>query len=139
LLGALAVLVAGGGVVLLRGGDRWAWWLAGCAGAVLLLRTRSYRIVAQRMALLAGGAVAAAGAGVRTAGQEGRTGWLLLAGVLGVIGIAGAVSAVRSPVRAAAPYKQRVLDVLEILTAVALLPLAAAVLGVYGLVRAWGG
>jgi type VII secretion integral membrane protein EccD len=139
LLAAVAGTVLGAVAVLLRTDGRWAWGLAGDAGVVLLLRARAYLGVGQRAALLVGGVVALAGAGVRAAGSAGVAGWLTLLGALALAGVVCATYAVRAPEGSPSPYWSRLLDVVEIVAMVGLLPVAAAVLEVYAAVRSWGG
>ncbi|GAB3147927.1 type VII secretion integral membrane protein EccD [Micromonospora sonneratiae] len=139
LLCALAAIVACCAGVLLITGDRWSWALAGLAGTVLVLRARAYVGIGQRAVLLLAGATSILGAGVRVglAGDSGTR--LLLAGLLAFVGVVCATYAVRAPAGSPSPYWGRLLDVVEFLALVSLVPVAGAVLDVYGAVRAWGG
>ncbi|MGW0431714.1 type VII secretion integral membrane protein EccD [Micromonospora sp. NPDC003197] len=139
LLCALAIIVACCAGVLLTTDDRWSWALSGLLGTALLLRSRAYVGVGQRAALLLAGAVAVLGTTARIglAGDAGTR--LLLAGLIGLVGVVCATYAVRAPAGTPSPYWGRLLDVVEFLTLISLVPVAGAVLDVYGAVRAWGG
>jgi type VII secretion integral membrane protein EccD len=139
LLAAVAGTVVVAAVVLLRSPGHWDWALAGLAGAVLVLRARAYLGVGQRLALLAAGVATATAAGVRAAVAAGMTGGLALLGGLALAGVGCAVWSVRATGRSASPYWSRALDVVEIVAMVALLPVCAAALDVYGAVRALAG
>ncbi|WP_405103211.1 type VII secretion integral membrane protein EccD [Micromonospora sp. NBC_01412] len=139
LLCGLAVIVACCAGVLLLTGGHWAWALAGLAGAVLLLRARAYVGLGQRAALLLAGAGSVLGLAAR-AGLAGGPGTrLFLAALLLVTGVVCATYAVRAAANTPSPYWGRLLDVVEFLALVSLVPVAGAVLDIYGAVRAWGG
>ncbi|MCW3815933.1 type VII secretion integral membrane protein EccD [Micromonospora sp. DR5-3] len=139
LLWGLAVIVACCAAALLLVGGRWAWALAGLVGAALLLRARAYVGLGQRAALLLAGAGSVLGLAVRASLAGGPGTRLLAAALLLVTGVVCATYAVRAPAGAPSPYWGRLLDVVEFLALVSLVPVAAAVLDIYGAVRAWGG
>ncbi len=139
LLGAVAALVMVGAIGLLADGSVWARTLGGVAGLALLLRARAYVSVGQRGALMLGGA----GALLVTAGRLALTGGDLTRVALGLgvlaVGLVCLVYALRATDNQPSPYWSRLLDMLEFLALVGLLPLAAAVLDVFTRVRAFGG
>jgi type VII secretion integral membrane protein EccD len=140
LLFGLGATVAGCAVVLLSGTpSRWAECLAGAAGAALLLRSRAYAGLGQRLALLSGGAVALALTGVRVCQGGGARTWLVVLVLLVVVGAASAAHAVRAPQHVPSPYWSRALDMFEIVALLALAPTAAQVLGVFAALRSLGG
>jgi type VII secretion integral membrane protein EccD len=139
LLGAVAALALAGTNGKLADGSVWARVLGGVAGLALLLRSRAYVSVGQRGVLMLGGT----GALLVTAGRLAVTGGdltrvVLVLGVLAV-GLVCLVSALRAVDNQPSPYWSRLLDMVEFLTLVSLLPLAAAVLDVFTKVRAFGG
>jgi type VII secretion integral membrane protein EccD len=139
LLAALAATVTGAAMVLLDTGGRWAWSLAGVGGLALLMRARAYAGVGQRAALLLGGAAALVGTGVRVAGTGGAQVWFGLIAATALTGVVCASYAVRAPDLSPSPYWSRLLDVVEFVTLVSLVPIAAAVLDIYATIRSWAG
>jgi type VII secretion integral membrane protein EccD len=135
LIAAVAVIVAGGAVVLVLDGGWRGLLLAAVLAALLLLRARPFLGRAQRLSLLAGGCVAlaaAAAAGFAAADVVARLGLVLggvvLAAMLSLgygLGVAG---------KRLSPVWGRLLDIVDILLIVAVVPLAAWVAGVYDLV-----
>jgi type VII secretion integral membrane protein EccD len=120
---------------LAAGGDVSAQLLVLVASAALLLRARLFVTVRQRLPLLGAGV---AGFALLAAGLVGANdqvtavvGALGLAVVALVVAIAGARYAERAP----SPYLGRAADVLDALCVVSVLPIACAVLGLYGLAR----
>lgn len=139
LLCGLAVIVAGCAGILLWSGGRWAWALAGLAGVALLLRARAYVGVGQRAALLLAGAASVLGLTARASLAGGPGTRLLLAGLLLVTGVVCGTYAFRAAAKTPSPYWGRLLDVVEFLALLSLVPVAGAVLDIYGAARAWGG
>ena len=140
LLAALGATAVGAiAVMLARSGDRWASGLAAMVGLALLLRSRAYVGTAQRASLLAGGAVVLVLTGIHVGEAGGVPVWLGLSAVLAVAGLVCGVYAVRALRQSPSPYWSRMLDIVEFLALVALVPTAAAVLGVYTALRALGG
>ncbi len=139
LLAAIATVVVGATVALAWSGNRWAWALASLSGLAMLLRARAYVVAAQRGALLIGAIVvlAVATPGLAASGPPAvRTG--LVAGVL-LLGVVGLAYGARAIANQPSPYWTRLLDVLEVLTVVSLVPLAAGVLGLYQMARSLAG
>lgn len=135
LLAALAAVVAGAAVVLVLGHSRWGWAVAGVAGLALLLRSRSYAGTGQRIALLVGGAAALIVVGARLAAAGGDPLRLVLLLVALLVVVGATLVALRAGARDPSPYWSRLFDVLEFLSLVGVLPLAAAVLEIYQRVR----
>lgn len=139
LLGALAVLVCAGSTVLLLGTSRYGWAAAGVAGLALALRSRAYALVAQRVVLLVFGVAVLAATAVRVALVGSLTVRLVLLAVIALVAVGCAVHATRVVGRDPSPYWSRLLDVVEFLALVGIIPLAAAVLDVYARVRSLAG
>jgi type VII secretion integral membrane protein EccD len=132
-----ATTIAAGG--FLGAGRGWAPpLLAAVAAALAALRTRTLRGRGQRIWLfgcaVAVGAAVAAGLAARSPGTRGA----VVAAVAGLAAIPMAMAAAR-PERRASPPMARLLDVAEGLSALALLPVALQVLGVYGYLRSLAG
>src|SRR4029450_5126539 len=91
-----------------------------------------------RTALLAGGtvALAAAGTGLATNGS-GRAGVTVVLGLIGV-GLVCLPYGIRAPAEQPSPYWTRLLDVLEFLALVGLVPLAGAIIRWYDAARVLG-
>lgn len=110
-------------LVLARSADASGLALLAVAGVGLLLRSRVFVTVRQRLPLL--------GAGL--------AGLVLLAlfgpGLLSALLTAAAVAVALAGQRPLSPYLRRAADVLDALCVIAVIPLAAAVLGLYGLLR----
>jgi len=123
---ALAVLVADGGVA--------ARLLAGAAGLALVLRARLFVAVRHRVPLLVAGVagLTALGAALALGGGSGRATMVAVAVLLALaVAAAGAAWASRPP----SPYLGRAVDILDTLTVVSVVPIAASVLGLYGKMR----
>jgi type VII secretion integral membrane protein EccD len=139
LLAGAAVVIAGA-APLLAAAPGWApSTLAGSAALLALLRTRLFTGRAQRIWLL-GAALSATGSfavfvSTHLAARSARAGLTvaLLLAALVVVGVA-----VR-PERPGSPPRARLLDILEIVVAVATIPLVLSVLGVYSYVRSIAG
>ena len=135
LLGAAGLIVAGSVLVLLHDGRTIALWLAGVAGLASVLRSRSYSAAAPRLVLLAAG-----GAGLLMVaadqlldGSDQRR--LFVAAIAAAAGVLGLVFAGRTAQGRVSPYWTRLLDWAEVLSMIAVLPLAAGVIGIYSAVR----
>jgi type VII secretion integral membrane protein EccD len=139
LLAAVALVVVAADVVLVRSSDAWAWALAGLSGLAMLLRARAYTRAVQRGALVAGGvaALVVAAPGLFMSGPPGLRP-ALIAGLAG-LGVVGLAYGVRARANQPSPYWTRLLDGLEVLAVVSLVPLAAGVLGLYRTARGLGG
>ncbi|HVQ92352.1 MAG TPA: type VII secretion integral membrane protein EccD [Mycobacteriales bacterium] len=133
LLAATAVVAAAATIPLSAAGGS-APPLALCAAGLLLLRARLYLGLAQRLWLLAAGLAGpliVAGHAAAGAAPDRRT--LLLVPLAAAAGVA--LAAALGAGRRRSPYAVRLADLTDIALTVALLPLSAAVLGVYGRLR----
>ena len=113
--------------------------LANLASVALLLRSRLFPSLAARLPLLAGGLVGlaiAAWSALAVAGPVARLLGVVLAGAAVVVLLATAATAHR---RRPSPYLGRLADVLDIVSVVALAPVACAVLNLYAFVRGLAG
>ena len=135
LLGGVSVAIAGSAVLLATGGisDRI---LSLVLGTICLLRARLFSGRGQRFLLLGTGAAALAAALVDHASR--LHGVARLIGVVApatVVAVALLALAVVLPGRRYAPPVSRAADMLETLFVLSVIPLALAVMGVYGAVR----
>ena len=124
-------------ILLVRSGLRTSSVLLIVAAvAALLLRARLLPTPAQRVPLLVAGltGLAVLGTGAALAGDGATPGLLLLAGAVIVAGVALPAALVFSR-RAPSPYLGRAADLLDILAIMALIPLASAVIGIFGAIR----
>jgi type VII secretion integral membrane protein EccD len=135
LLTGQAALVVVAATVLAAAGGPAALVLTGVASASLLLRSRFFATVRQRVPLLVAGLAAAAVTATALVGRDGGPvllGSVAAAAVLALLTVAaGAGYAHRQP----GPYLGRAADVLDICAMVALVPVACAVLDLYGRAR----
>jgi type VII secretion integral membrane protein EccD len=135
MLQGLTVAGVASSLLLSRTGHVPAELLIAVASGALLLRARLFVTIRQRLPLIvagvAGFALLAAGVLVKHGGA------MVLGGAFGVavlavlVAVAGARYARQSP----SPYLGRTADVLDALCVVSVIPIACAVLGLYGLVR----
>ncbi|WP_433388592.1 type VII secretion integral membrane protein EccD [Micromonospora sp. KLBMP9576] len=124
--------------VLVAPGGRWPMVLAGVAALLLFMRARHLTGTVARWATMSPAVALVLFDLVRYSVDRSdlaRTAVVVPAGaaLAGVLMTAAATL----PGRRLRPYWGRAVDILEIITAVALLPVLGAVLGVYQLVRAW--
>jgi type VII secretion integral membrane protein EccD len=139
LLAAIGAVVFGGTLAVLPAGTVWARALGAAAGLALLLCARAYLSALQRGVLMLGGAGVLAATLVSLALDGGTA---ARSTVLGLVALAGVVSlayALRASRQQPSPYWSRLLDVVEFLALLSLLPLAAAAIGIFGSVRGLGG
>jgi ESX secretion system protein EccD len=140
LLGALAVIGFGCGLVVAVSGGLAGVILAAVLGLLMLIRARWFISRRQRLPLLIAGAVTLAFMviaiyvpGSQVTRLFGVTGLLLITGAAGTgVALSGAEQR-RSPVGG------RMLDILEVLLIVAVVPLAIWASGLYGWVRSLNG
>ncbi|MBO0869661.1 MAG: type VII secretion integral membrane protein EccD [Micromonosporaceae bacterium] len=139
LLAALGAVVFGGTLALLGSGSMWARALGTAAGLALLLRSQAYLSAWQRGALMLGGAgvLAVTAASVAASGGEGTR--VVMVGVVALAGLIALTYALRASRQQPSPYWTRLLDIIEFFSLVSLLPLAAAVIGIFAGVRSLGG
>ena len=130
-----AVLAAGAFLVLAGSGGLAARILVAVSATALLLRSRLFVTVRQRVPLVTAGLFGAATLGLALlGGADGATLTVLTAGALAlalVTVVAGATYSDRPP----SPYLGRAADVLDTLIVVSVIPVACAVLGLYDFVR----
>ncbi len=129
-----AVLAAGAFVVLATAGSLSARILTAVSAAALLLRSRLFVTLRQRVPLLCGGLAGVAALGVDLLGGAGP-GMLLAVSAAGLLGAlatvaAGATYSRRPP----SPYLGRAADLLDTLVVVSVIPVACAVVGLYSAV-----
>jgi type VII secretion integral membrane protein EccD len=135
LLGGVA-LATGGSSVLLAAGSVSARILAAVLGVICLLRGRLFAGRAQRVWLLAAGAVALASVLVfRAAALDPNARILAISGPAVILAIILFAMAVVLPGHRYAPPWSRTADIIESLLVLSVIPLALAVMGVYGAVR----
>jgi hypothetical protein len=135
----IALTTAAASLVLAVSGDVSGAVLVAVAAAAFLLRARLFVTVRQRLPLLGAGV---AGFALLVAGllDQGRAPTATVVGVVvaGValgVALAGARYAARPP----SPYLGRAADLLDALCVVSVVPLACAVLGLFGLARGLAG
>jgi hypothetical protein len=125
-------------VVLAFSGDVTAQVLAALVGVGLLLRARLFVTVGQRLPLLIAGTGAIAALLVAlTTEFDGMT-VVLVTTVPSLIAVVGCLLAARRR-RRVSPSVTRAAELIEMAIAVAVVPLVAAVLGLFGLIRGLGG
>jgi type VII secretion integral membrane protein EccD len=127
-------------VVLGTDGSGWSLILTGVLALLLLMRSRHLDGAVQRWSLLVPAGIAVLVAVLTMAGQQefvlrlARVWFPVLGAGLLLLLLAG-----RLPGRRLRPYWGRAVDILESLTAVAVLPVLLAVLDVYGYIRGLSG
>jgi type VII secretion integral membrane protein EccD len=139
MLAGHAVLCVATSIVLVLAGGFSGRLLVGVAAVALLLRSRLFITVRQRVPVVVAGLTTLAvlaTAMVWRAGEAGLLG-LTAAGVLGalVVTVAGATYSNRPP----SPYLGRAADVVDVLVVVAVVPVACAVLDLYSRIRGLSG
>jgi ESX secretion system protein EccD len=133
-----SVVCASGMVVLSAGGplDRL---LALVAGAGFVLRARLHPLVRQRTPLLLAGLAGPVTVLLGLARLGGPSGLMVGASGLVAVGAAAIGVGIVHSRRAVSPYLGRSAEIAEIVIILAVLPLACAVLGLYGRLRGLGG
>lgn len=135
LVGGVALAIAGSAVVLATG-DTSARILAAVLGAICLLRARLFTGRGQRAWLLVSGAIAIAAVVISRAAELHPNGRILaIATPAAVLAIVLYALAVTLPGRRYTPPWSRAGDIVETLLVLSVIPLALAVMGVYGAVR----
>jgi type VII secretion integral membrane protein EccD len=122
-LGAAALLVGGGGVA--------GRLLVAVAAVGFLVRARLFPAVRQRVPLL----VAGGGAAALLLVSAGGVPRLVIVGVLAGLALIAVLAGTAYRRRAPGPYLGRAADILDALCVVAAIPVACAVLGLYGRMR----
>ena len=136
-LSAVSVLAA----TVVVGVPGWAAGvLVALAAALQLVRTRLLRGVAQRLAVTVSGVYLAALALLRAIGElPPALGPALAGGLFLLLSLAMLTSAVWISDRVLPPYWGRAAEIIEWITCAALLPVSAALLGIYAWARGFGG
>lgn len=135
LLGGVATAIGGAAVLLATGGISERV-LAAVLGVICLLRARLFSGRGQRSMLLAAGAAAGAALLLVTATRVDDTARIVaVAAPAAVVAIVLLSLAALLPGRRYAPPWSRTADVLETLLVLSVIPLALAVMGVYGRIR----
>ncbi|WP_067509186.1 type VII secretion integral membrane protein EccD [Actinoplanes sp. TFC3] len=129
-----ALLAAGAFVVLASSGGLAAQLLMGVAGAALLLRSRLFVTLRQRVPLIAAGLFGLFALGVDIL-------WKANSATLIGVSVAGLLLAMATVAagatwsrRAPSPYLGRAADLLDSLAVISVIPVACSVVGLYGLV-----
>ena len=132
-LGCMAVLAAGGGVA--------SALLAGLTATALVFRARQLPAVAARLPLLASGlaGLALTAAFVAAAAGPAVRSLTVVLAFGAVVALLATAASARRRADAGSPYLGRVGDILDVLALVALVPVAFAVLGLFGWVRGLSG
>ncbi|MEV0564429.1 type VII secretion integral membrane protein EccD [Dactylosporangium sp. NPDC050588] len=125
-----SALVAGvAAAVLTHSRDVSGLVLVAVAGMALVLRARMFVTVRHRVPLLAAG-----GCALVVLAQSAPPG-AVLTSLIGAAALGTALVGARAALRPLSPYAGRAADILDVLCLVSAIPLACAVLGLYGLLR----
>ena len=122
-------------LLLTRTGDLSAQLLVGVASGALLLRARLFVTIRQRLPLIAAGVAGYVLLAAALFVKHGDLWPLVGAFGVAVVAVLVALAGARYAQRAPSPYLGRAADVLDALCVVSVLPIACAVLGLYGLFR----
>jgi type VII secretion integral membrane protein EccD len=128
-------LVAAVAAIVAVGAGVFGIVLAAVVAAVLLLRARTYANGKQALALLATGMLAGVGMAARLVASSGSAGDFWALGVLVLVGALALLIGVVFPQRRFSPPLRRTVDLFEAVLIAAVLPLALAVMHLYGIVR----
>ncbi len=109
--------------------------LTGVASGALLLRARLFLTIRQRVPLLAAGLVGSSLLALGAVITGSRAGNLVIALALAVIAVIVITMAARSAGKEPSPYLGRAADILDVVCMISVVPIACAVLGLYGLAR----
>jgi type VII secretion integral membrane protein EccD len=125
------VLAAGAFVVLAVAGTLSARLLIAVSAAALLLRSRLFVTLRQRVPLVAGGLIGVGVLGVDLVRDAGPTTLLALTGAALVLAVITVVAGATYSQRPPSPYLGRAADMLDTLVVVSVIPVACAVVGLY--------
>jgi type VII secretion integral membrane protein EccD len=131
----LAVAGVASSLLLSRTGRLDAALLVAVAAGALLLRARLFVTVRQRLPLIAAGVAGFALLAADAFGTHGAGAALGGAFAVAVVAVLVAMAGARYARRSPSPYLGRAADVLDAFCVVSVLPIACAVLGLYGLAR----
>ncbi|MEU4193251.1 type VII secretion integral membrane protein EccD [Kribbella sp. NPDC026611] len=139
MLGGLLITESVCLVQLLRDGSRSATVLAALLTAGVLIRARLYPIVKQRLMLLLSGFVGLAGLAIGPLSRQYDDAVPVVVPLAGGVAVLAVFLGLRYSARPPSPYLGRYAEIVEVLITLALIPVACAVLGLYGVVRGFGG
>ncbi|MFI7543018.1 type VII secretion integral membrane protein EccD [Actinoplanes sp. NPDC049599] len=128
-----ALLCAGAFVVLASAGDLSAQILMGLAVAALLLRCRLFVTLRQRLPLITAGLFGLFALGVDLLWGAGEAMLLGVAVTVLLLALATVAAGATWTRRPPSPYLGRAADLLDTLAVVAVIPVACAVIGLYGM------
>ncbi|GAA3344398.1 hypothetical protein GCM10020358_47470 [Amorphoplanes nipponensis] len=128
-----AVLCVGAFLVLASGGDLSAQILIALAAAALLLRCRLFVTLRQRLPLVTAGLVGVFALGVDVLWGASEAVLLGVGVTVLLAGLAVVAAGATWTRRAPSPYLGRAADLLDTLAVVAVIPVACAVIGLYGM------
>jgi type VII secretion integral membrane protein EccD len=134
----IGVSAAAAAVVLLGGGVSGRMLVA-VAATAFLLRARLFVTVRQRLPLLGAGLAGLGTLAVGALAGGSSADNVTVTAVLAVAALVVALAGVRYSARAPSPYLGRAADMLDALCVVSVVPVACAVLGLYGLARGIAG
>jgi type VII secretion integral membrane protein EccD len=135
LLGAFGLVVVGSVIVLTQGDSVWQVSLVGVLALAWLLRSRSYADAAQRLVLVGTGLATLALLGGWLAGHGTQLSQFVACAVLAAAGVISLLYANRVRRGRRSPHWSRLLDVVEFLSLLALIPIAGVVVNVYAAIR----
>ncbi|MFI5713018.1 type VII secretion integral membrane protein EccD [Kribbella sp. NPDC051620] len=139
MLAALMLVLSICLVLLLQSQTRSATLLVILLTVGSLIRARLYPIVKQRSMLLIPGLVGAAGLVIGPLSRASADPVVTVVPLLLVLAALIVFVGLRYSTRPANPYLSRYAELLEILIVLSLIPVVCSVLGLYGVVRGWGG
>ncbi|MDG4768476.1 type VII secretion integral membrane protein EccD [Solwaraspora sp. WMMD406] len=131
MLAGYAVSAVGASVVLVSAGGSAGRVLVGVGAVALLLRSRTFVAVRQRLPLITCGVLGVVVLGVGVLAPAGPEAVRSLALAAGVLALAVVAAGGRYATRPPSPYLSRTADVLETGLVVSVVPVAGAVLGLY--------
>ncbi|MGI8720959.1 MAG: type VII secretion integral membrane protein EccD [Geodermatophilaceae bacterium] len=134
-----AVIVSLGELALVASGELSAFILVAVVGGASLLRGRLFPAVRHRGPLLVTGVVGLAALAVGTMGMAPDARLSVILPVLVILAALVLAAGFAYQNRPPSPYIGRIADILDILLVVAVVPVACAVLGLYGYFRNLGG
>jgi heme/copper-type cytochrome/quinol oxidase subunit 2 len=130
-VGAFGVL-AGTGSLAVR-------LLTAVAAAALLLRSRLFVTLRQRVPLVVGGLAGVFALGWNLLTAAGATTLLIVVAVAVVLAVVAVAAGATYSRRPPSPYLGRAADIVDTLTVISVIPIACAVIGLYDAVGAIGG
>lgn len=137
MLGGLVAIVAVGVAILIRSNvdNAWAVALATVGGLALVLRSRAYVRVVQKLVLLCGGVAVLGLVGwwLTVAGSGGAR--LAVLGAVVLAGVGAILFAARDQEVPVTPYLTRLVDITEFAVLISLVPLAFAATDLYSIAR----